>query len=505
MEKMNNNLSYKSDTKRKGVLGTLEGICADCIHSTRNGRMYSDEVWQKAFNDPIVKEHFQCGGIFGQLGHPKEDQSENEEFNSIAICMPEPPVKGPDGKLRGKWDILDTPNGRILKCLCDYGYKIGISSRGNGDVVENYDGTESVEPETFEFKAFDAVLLPAVKSARLNLVTESLSAKDKQFKKALQESIDNSNDIDKAVMLKTLEDLGINYIEPSETQEGQEVSVVTDSQQPFADDVGVDLVDELQAALMEIEELKAQLFELKEKISASSIRESKYQTQIGKLQSALSESKRTDKTVEAMKQKVLSMKKQLDKTIVEQHRQEQLAETYKQKLTEAKTHCKELTESTNSSSKTIEELNNKVRELLRRQKTQETKHNHIVESLQNEIKLLKQDSTMKNSQYTTKLNESKQEIEKYKNIAKVATDKYIEVKANALGISSRDIKSRLNESYTFKQIDSVCEDLRGYNLNIAKLPFSMSSVQKVSMKENLQEQKLKNPDDVVDKSLLDLI
>ena len=173
MPQLKNNLSYKSSEKRKGVLGTLEGICADCIHATRNGRLYPNSVWEVAFNDPIVQEHFKAGGIFGQLGHPKEGQTENEEFNSIAICMPEPPKKRSDGKLVGRWDILDTPNGRILKCLCDYGYKIGISSRAEGDVDTDWDGNESVQPEGFEFKAFDAVLLPAVKEARLNLIKQT--------------------------------------------------------------------------------------------------------------------------------------------------------------------------------------------------------------------------------------------------------------------------------------------------------------------------------------------
>ena len=39
------------------VLGTLEGPCADFIDGTRNGRHYSEELWDTVFNDPIVNEY----------------------------------------------------------------------------------------------------------------------------------------------------------------------------------------------------------------------------------------------------------------------------------------------------------------------------------------------------------------------------------------------------------------------------------------------------------------
>ena len=50
-----------------------------------------------------------------------------------------------DGYIRGVWDILNTPNGKILNTLCKYGTKIGISSRANGNVEEDYDGNQYLE------------------------------------------------------------------------------------------------------------------------------------------------------------------------------------------------------------------------------------------------------------------------------------------------------------------------------------------------------------------------
>ncbi len=505
MPQLKNNLSYKSSEKRKGVLGTLEGICADCIHATRNGRLYPNSVWEVAFNDPIVQEHFKAGGIFGQLGHPKEGQTENEEFNSIAICMPEPPKKRSDGKLIGKWDILDTPNGRILKCLCDYGYKIGISSRAEGDVDTDWDGNESVQPEGFEFKAFDAVLLPAVKEARLNLITESLDSKKVSLKKALKESIDASNDVDKAVMIHTLEDLGIDYIEPTENEEAQKDDVAVAVETNDAASSGADLVDDLQSALKEISDLKMQVIDLNEKISVGEAKEMRLLNQINKLQIALKTERDSAKRTDAMKSQIGTMKSQIDDMSSERARSEKLAESYKTKLMSVRSELNNLTEAAKVSDSKIKSLQSKVKALQESSLSTKRKDEDLIESLQNEVAELKRDSQLKHSQYTQKLKESKEQSKKYQKLAKNAVDKYIECKSDALGISPESVKSRLNESFTLLDVDNAFENVRNYNLNMSKLPFQVNNVKKVSMKENLQKQALTNPDDVVDKALMELL
>lgn len=491
------NLAYKSTQNRKGVLGTLEGICADCIHATRNGRRYNESVWTHAFNDPLIKEHFKNGGIFGQLGHPKEDQSETEELANIAICMPEPPVKGPDGKLRGRWDILDTPNGRILKCLCDYGYKIGISSRGNGEVITDYDGTESVDPETFQFKAFDAVLLPAVKEARLNLITESVNKTD-NLKKALKESIDHSNDIDKEVMLKTLENLGIDYNSSEQSED-----IIDSSKNIAAENDGADVIKELQTALKENNDLKNQIFELKETLSVSSTKEKRSENQIKRFRELISQQKQSLKEAENLKEQLLFLQERLDETNETLVKQKQLIKHYKNNAQQPKVSKNNLIESVNDK-KIIESLQKKIKSL-NETINQNSKDKNLIESLQKEVNELKQDSQINYSQYTKKLQESKNQAVKYKNIADKAFNNYIESKALIFNIPVKDIKARLTESYSFEEVDSICESLRGYGLNISKLPFQLKDVKKISMKEDLQKQELTNPDDVIDDTLLNLL
>ena len=84
---------------------------------------------------------------------------------------------------------------------------------------------------------------------------------------------------------------------------------------------------------------------------------------------------------------------------------------------------------------------------------------------------LAKDSAIKNTEYTSKLERQKELTEKYRSIAKTAVDKYIRSQAVILGVSASDIKGKLNENYSFSDIDRVCESLRNYKLNVSSLPF----------------------------------
>ena len=216
-ESVNNQLEYQrlsqDEMQKRGILGRLVGVCADFFSPTRNGRKYPEELWENVFNDPIMKERIENGVCYGELGHPAD--REETDMEKIALCLAELPKKGKDGKLRAVFDILNTPNGRILKSLCDYGSTIGISSRGSGDLETDFDGNESVNPDTYSCEGFDAVLIPAVKEARLEYVTESLNKKryNKTLRDKLTESINKEDESNQKIMRESLSTLGINLNE----------------------------------------------------------------------------------------------------------------------------------------------------------------------------------------------------------------------------------------------------------------------------------------------------
>ena len=68
METRKEDLAFISSKNNPAILGTLTGPCADIIHPTRNERLYSDKLWENVFNNEIVKEYFEAGGVFGELG-----------------------------------------------------------------------------------------------------------------------------------------------------------------------------------------------------------------------------------------------------------------------------------------------------------------------------------------------------------------------------------------------------------------------------------------------------
>ena len=138
----------EEEKKSRHILGRLVGTCADFINPTRNGRGYSEELWENVFNSDIMKEKIANRVCYGELGHP-EDRTEID-MEKVAICLAEQPVKNSKGQLEAVFDILDTPNGRILKTLCDYGSTLGISSRGQGDLITDSNGNEAVDPDTYE-------------------------------------------------------------------------------------------------------------------------------------------------------------------------------------------------------------------------------------------------------------------------------------------------------------------------------------------------------------------
>lgn len=192
------------------ILGRLYGPIATTKEKTRNGRGYNKELWERALADDLFKEKLATKSLFLELGHPAD--REETDMKMVCACIPEMP-KIVDGDLYAYVDILDTPNGKLLKTLCDYGFIPGISSRGSGDIMAN----DEVDPETFFLETWDIVQLPAVKKARLQM-TESLNH-GKSLKTALQESYDAANDEDKKVIKESLDNLNIKLAEATVKEE----------------------------------------------------------------------------------------------------------------------------------------------------------------------------------------------------------------------------------------------------------------------------------------------
>lgn len=550
------------NTTEKAILGTLEGPCADFIDSTRNGRKYSESLWEKVFSDPIIEELIDNGGIPGELDHPAD--REDVDSSRIAILLKDKPIKK-NGKLWAKFSILNTPLGKIAYTLAKAGFKLGISSRGSGDVITNSRGEEEVDESTYDFKCFDLVLIPAVKSARLNLVTESLH-KDKKI--SLQESfskiINESTEDEKKLIKETISNLGLNedieddnielsnedikqsirnlkaYMNESlddeltdeeiekysvynkaNNQNENSVYDIEGNTDEEAETNSSDLIGELQEIFKKNEELENQVISLQEKLSACYAKEAKYSTESTKLKEQLKKFNQTDSFNSELQEKISKLSKQLEVTQKQLSRKTNEVKSLSEELDNTNNKCQSLNETLKSRKSdnlvlqgNYKALSNKLNEATRTYNIKCTKlaeeYNSDIDSYKVKLEQLTRDLNSNKSNYSKKIEHANNLVEKYKKIANRAVDKYIDSQAIKLGVSINEIKNKLPESYSFTDIDTICENLSQYKLNVSKLPFGRSSTLnenvKLAAKPSQKEPLLQKSylDDNVDSDLLRL-
>lgn len=468
---MEKTLTFKDkiqfDTKGGSVLGILEGPCADCIRPTRNGRGYNDELWEKVWEKDTVKEMLDNGGIFGELEHPTDRDEVCPE--KIAIRMAEQPIRNKDGVLIGKFEILNTPCGNIAYTLAKAGFKWGISSRGNGETYTDENGNEQVDPDSYEFTCFDLVLLPAVESARLNLITESKQTKKLfDYKKALNEQIENANDDDKKIIKEALDNLNIDY----HTNNSVDNKVNEKPTKKLdANNIGSinEMVKSLQEALTSKSKLQAQVFDLQKQVAVGNAKVKQLEEKLKTYKSAtltLSDNslklKESNSQLESLQERVATLEKEKQqqtnriKLLVNKNRS--LIENHKKEKATA------LRENVKDNNKEINSLKEKLSNV-------RNSYEEKIKTLNEELAKSKQLANKSNA-LTEKLDKAKKLVEYYKDATYNTLDKYISHRAKMLGISNNEIKNKLNEKYSIEDIDKVFEDIRDSRDN---LPFDIRS------------------------------
>lgn len=495
LEKYNDKeLKFKNLTeeekKSRGILGRLYGPCASTIKATRNGRYYSNELWEKVFTNPITKELLEKGGIPGELDHPT-DRLETDS-SKIAIMMPEAPKKDENGELIGYWDIIDTPCGRIAYALAKYGFKFGISSRGNGETEQGLDGNESVNPDTYDFSAFDLVLIPACEDARLSMVTEGLQ-KD-NLKSYLKEELNKATPQDKKIMEQSLKDLKIDYSDSNES---------SNIDKSAAKDTGADLVKTLQESLLAKEKADTMITQLQEKLSVCYAKEAKVEEDVEKYKTAIRNLSESASKAKALEVKYLNLNEELSKRdSIIQDKDKEISRITESKSREIR-HQQSLNETITNKDKALREKDLLIEKLNREIKSIQSDKLNKENSLNESLEELRKDLTIKTAEYRTKLSNSNQLVERYRETAKTAVNKYIDSQALRLGINAEEVKNKLPNNYSFNDIDRICESLSRFNLAVNNLPLSLQKKEtKIKVTESVEPLLGSNLDDTIDDGLL---
>lgn len=154
----------------KGVLARVKGQFGYTEKYNRNKRRYSNDVWGPTLEeDADFRERLQNRNLFGEADHPQEL---NVSIPRVSHCITSLVLDRSTNTIMGEADILDTPMGRIVNTLLEYGAKIGISSRAAGKLIPNKNGTFEVDKNTFKYITHDFVTNPSNEGSWPAKVTE---------------------------------------------------------------------------------------------------------------------------------------------------------------------------------------------------------------------------------------------------------------------------------------------------------------------------------------------
>ena len=141
----------------------LKGICIQGGVKNANERIYPvNEIASavKTLNDQITTGN----SVLGEVDHPEGLQVNLDRVCHIVESMW---MDGPNGF--GKLKILPTPMGTLVKTMLDSGVKLGVSSRGSGNVNE-----ATGQVSEFEIVTIDVVAQPSAPNAYPTAIYEGL-------------------------------------------------------------------------------------------------------------------------------------------------------------------------------------------------------------------------------------------------------------------------------------------------------------------------------------------
>ena len=142
-----------TESSQDGKSMYMEGIFVQGEKRNQNSRVYPVQEISKAVK--AIQEKIETGySVLGEADHPDDLQVNLDRVSHMIEKMW---MDGQDGY--GRLKLLPTPMGNICKTLLENGVKLGVSSRGSGNV------TESGSVSEFEIQTVDIVANPSAPDA----------------------------------------------------------------------------------------------------------------------------------------------------------------------------------------------------------------------------------------------------------------------------------------------------------------------------------------------------
>ena len=199
MKTLNEHLSFDQakivvESANEGKDLYMKGICIQGGVRNANQRVYPVNEISRA----VTTLNEQINGGYSVLGEVDHPEGLNINLDRVSHMITEMWMDGPNGY--GKLKILPTPMGQLVKTMLESGVKLGVSSRGSGNVREDGSGHVS----DFEIITVDVVAQPSAPGAYPTPIYEHLMNSrggykafrtarevqgDKQAQKYLKESL----------------------------------------------------------------------------------------------------------------------------------------------------------------------------------------------------------------------------------------------------------------------------------------------------------------------------
>ena len=169
MKLLNEHLSFDAarmvvESANDGKDLYMKGICIQGGVRNANQRVYPVNEIGRA----VTTLNEQISGGYSVLGEVDHPDGLNINLDRVSHMITEMWMDGPNGY--GKLKVLPTPMGQLVKTMLESGVKLGVSSRGSGNVSESGNG----EVSDFEIITVDVVAQPSAPGAYPTPIYEHL-------------------------------------------------------------------------------------------------------------------------------------------------------------------------------------------------------------------------------------------------------------------------------------------------------------------------------------------
>jgi len=142
----------------------ITGPFLQAVTRNRNGRVYPQHIIEREVGK--FQSLIESREAVGELSHPDSGEINPDR---AAILITDLHMDGNLGM--GKAKVLSTPCGKILESLLNDGVRMGVSSRGTGNL-----GKDNVVCEDFSLLTIDAVYMPSAQVAYSDAIYESIQS-----------------------------------------------------------------------------------------------------------------------------------------------------------------------------------------------------------------------------------------------------------------------------------------------------------------------------------------